>query len=107
MQCRVLPRTDLFEACALLHGSRSKSVEAHAETLMRCLPEALGHRAKLYAPGVTEVSFDEFWLVQLAAASSREDALSLRFLLHSRVAKEHRRLVAYLIGHIAGHFALT
>ena len=101
-----MPRTQLFEACALLHASGSQTVEAHAEALMRCLNEALGKRAKLHAPGVSEISFDERWLIQLGTATARGDELSLRFLLRSRVAHEHRRLVTYLIRQVSGAFEL-
>lgn len=107
MRCRAMPRTDLFEACALLHVSRTDTQQAYAEALMRCLHEALGKRPQLFAPGVTEVSFDERWLLQLGLASAREDDLSLRFLLTSRVAQEHRRLMSYLVRNMAEGFSLA
>lgn len=106
MGCRAMPRTELFEACALLQVSRTDTQQAYAEALMRCLQEALGQRAQLFAPGVAEISFDERWLMQLGLASARGDDLSLRFLLNSRVAHEHRRLVSYLVHQIAECFSL-
>lgn len=106
MKCRSKRRTDLFEACALLHVSRTKTLEAHADALMRCLNEALAKQARLYAPGSTEVSFDEAWLVQLGSACARNDRLSCRFLLQSRVAPEHQRLVSFLMHRVAKYFAL-
>lgn len=104
MDCRVKPRTDLFEACALLKVSKAASRNAHAEALMRCLAEALGRPARLYAPGVQELTFDEQWLVQLGRACTSGDEDSLRFLLSSRVAFENRRLVRFLVGRIAECF---
>ena len=74
---------------------------------MRCINEALGKPARLLSPGVSELTFDERWLVQLARASAQGDEDSLRFLLSSRVAFENRRLVRFLIGRIAGDFALS
>ena len=66
MACRVKPKTDLFEACALLTVERSASREACADALMRCLGEAFGKPARLYAPGTAELTFDENWLICLA-----------------------------------------
>lgn len=101
LSCRAKPRTDLFHACALLHVSRSRSLEAHAEALMRCLNDAVGKNLRFHAPGTAEMSFDEAWLVQLSDALLRDDNASTSFLLRSRVMPEHRRLVGFLIGWIA------
>ena len=106
MSCRVKPRTDLFQACALLHVDRSASREAHAEALMRCLGEALGKQPRLHSPGTVEMSFDENWLVQLGEAIARDDDGSTAFLLKSRVLPEHRRLVRFLVGRISECFSL-
>ena len=107
MACRVKPRTDLFEACALLKVERSESRDAHAEALMRCLSEAFGKPARLFAPGTSEQTFDEQWLMRLGIACGRGDEDSARFLLNSRVAFENRRLVRFLIGRIAEYFFLN
>ncbi|MEL7107595.1 MAG: hypothetical protein AAGM21_16870 [Pseudomonadota bacterium] len=107
MECRVKPRTDLFEACALLKVERSASRDAHAEALMRCLSEAFGKPARLFAPGTTEQTFDEQWLMRLGMACGEGDEDSARFLLSSRVAFENRRLVRFLIGRIANCFSLN
>ncbi|WP_282127091.1 hypothetical protein [Roseobacter litoralis] len=105
MNCRAKPHTDLFEACALLHTEHDKTQQAHAEALMRCLNEALGKPARLYAPGVTEMTFDESWLLQLCLASARQDRASVYFLVQSRVAREHRRLITFLVHWITGRFS--
>ncbi|WP_299550631.1 hypothetical protein [uncultured Tateyamaria sp.] len=107
MSCRSKPRADLFEACALLHVTRTASQEAHAEALMRCLNQALGKPARVHAPGTLEMSFDETWLVQLAQEMSHQDEASIAFLLKSRVLPEHRRLVRFLVGRISEYFSLT
>ncbi|MEM6408010.1 MAG: hypothetical protein AAF700_06280 [Pseudomonadota bacterium] len=107
MSCRVKPRTDLFEACALLKVDTAASRDAHAEALMRCLSEALGKPARLYSPGVQEFTFDEQWLMQLGRACARGDEDSLRFLLSSRVAFENRRFMRFLVGRIADCFYLN
>lgn len=102
--CRIKPRTDLFHACALLQVTRSQSLEAHAEALMRCLPEALGKTPQLFAPKVVEMSFDERWLDQLGQAAGRNDHASIAFLIRSRVLPEHRRLVTFLVLRISEFF---
>lgn len=106
LACRVKPRTDLFEACALLHVNRCAAQEAHAEALMRCLNQALGKTARLHAPGTEELSFDEAWLIALARACARRDDNSTAFLLKSQVCLEHRRLVRFLMGRISDCFPL-
>ena len=105
LDCRAKPRTDLFEACALLHATKDRTQQAHAEALMRCIGQALGKPARLYAPGVTEVTFDENWLTQLGLASARQDTASVRFLIQSRVSQENQRLVGYLVHQVAKHNA--
>ncbi|WP_415400598.1 hypothetical protein [Tateyamaria sp. SN3-11] len=107
MDGRAKPRTDLFQACALLQVTRTASREAHAEALMRCLDEALGKRARLHAPGTAEMTFDETWLVELGQAAARNDSASQSFLLGSRVLPQHRRLVRFLVGRISECFSLT
>ena len=105
MRCRAKRRTGLFEACALLHVTRSASLEAHAEALVRCLSEVLGTTPRLHAPGISETSFDEAWLVQLGQAIDRQDKNSVAFLMRSRIAPEHRRLVLYLMQRITEYFS--
>lgn len=104
LRCRVKPRADLFRACAMLKADPQASRDAHAEALIRCLDQALGARAKLLAPGAKERSFDERWLLQLGLATLQRDSDSQRFLLASRVARENRRLVGFLIGRVAADF---
>ena len=104
--CRAKRKTDLFHACALLHGNFEATKEAYAEALMRCLNEVVGKRSRLHAPGTAELSFDEQWLVQLGLAAARNDDVSMTFLLRSRVAEEHRRLVRFLMTKISEYFSL-
>ena len=107
MNCRSKPRADLFEACALLQVSRNASRQAYAEALMRCLPEALGKPAKLFAPGVNETTFDEAWQVQMTQAVTARDEASFVFLLRSRVAHPHCRLIGFLVRQISDGFAIV
>ena len=107
MNCRVKPRTDLFEACALLKVERSDSRDAHADALMRCLKEAFGKPARLYAPGTQDLTFDEQWLMRLGLSYAANDRDSQSFLLGSRVSAENRRLVGFLVSRIAEHFSLN
>ena len=106
MSCRSKRRADLFEACALLHVTRSASQEAHAEALMRCLAQALGKQPRLHAPGTAEMTFDETWLLRLGQAITVQDEGSVSFLLKSRVLPEHRRLIRFLVGRISEYFSL-
>lgn len=104
--CRAKAKTDLFEACALLSVNRTQSFKAHAEALMLCLNETLGKRAVWYRPGTAQRSFDEAWLLQLAAALAGGDEGSATFLLHSRIDRQHHRHIRFLLGRISEQFAL-
>lgn len=106
MACRSKPRTELFEACALLQVTREASQDAFAEALMRCLGQALGRPARLHAPGTAELTFDEHWLLALGQAAGRGDESSLTFLMGRRLAREDRRLVRFLVTRISEFFAL-
>ncbi|MFQ6551702.1 hypothetical protein AAD018_005065 [Aestuariibius insulae] len=105
--CRAKARTDLFEACALLSLDRHSSFRAHAEALILCLSDALGQRAILFRPGTREHSFDEAWLLRLAAALAQSDEDSAAFLLRSRLPREHHRHIRFLVTRISLPFALT
>ncbi len=106
LECRAKPKSDLFEACALLHGDRTASCAAHAEALMRCLNDTLGTRARLFSPGTTELSFDERWLISLGRAINNNENASVDFLLKSRVKPDDRRLICFLIGRVSNYFPL-
>ncbi|MFK7764557.1 MAG: hypothetical protein AB8B62_14955 [Roseobacter sp.] len=106
MGCRSKPKADLFEACALLHGDRKASREAHADALMRCLNDTLGKRARLFAPGTTEMTFDEQWLTALGCAIAKQDGDSTEFLLKSRIRRNDQRLIQFLVTRISECFSL-
>jgi hypothetical protein len=104
--CRAKARQDLFQACAVLSCDRTVAHTAYAETLMRCLSQALGKQPILYLPGEAEVSFDEAWLLQLASAIAAEDTHSTEFLLRSRVHPHARRHCGFLMKSIVEQFSL-
>lgn len=104
LSCRVKPKVDLFRACALLQNSRSKSLAAHADALIRSLPEALGKTPRFFRPGTPDLSFDEAWVLQLQEAQSRNDQDSLDFLLRSRVLPQYRRQIGFLAARTSAIF---
>lgn len=99
--CRAAARADLFEACALLSADRGVAQRAHADALMKCLPQALGRRPKMLRPGVAEVSFDEAWIVRMATSAAQGDGDSFAFLLRSRVPPWARRNIAFLVASLS------
>ena len=103
LACRTAARTDLFKACALLTTDTQEAQTAYAETLMRCLPQAIGKRPVVYTPGTQDLSFDEAWLLRLIEAAGREDEPSFTFLLQSRVAPHARRSITFLARFVACH----
>lgn len=104
LACRVKPRTDLFEACALLQTTRDLTVQSYAEALTRCLHQAIGQPPRFHAPGTPEMTWDEAWLVSLTHALAIGDEHSTAFLIRSRVARDHQRLIRFLVSQIARHF---
>ena len=107
LRCRAKPRASLFETCALLRADRFASLDAHAEALMRSLSEALGKPARLHKPGTAEMTFDEGWLLQLGRACGCGDDASCQFLLSSRIARENRRLIRFLMERITAHHSFN
>lgn len=105
-QCRSKARADLFEACAVLSCDPTTAATAYADTLMRCLSQALGTLPILHRPGEAEVSFDEAWLLQLGAAIARDDTSSIDFLLRSRVHPHARRHCGFLMKSLVDKFGI-
>lgn len=101
LACRTDARSELFQACALLQLERTRQAAAFAAALVRGLPEALGQRPVFLAPGETEMSFDEAWLLRAIEAHWSGDRASFDFLIRSRVSPIARRHVGFLIAGLA------
>jgi hypothetical protein len=104
LQCRSAAHTDLFKACALLSNKEDTAKDAHARALLKCLRQAVSIQPVFYRPGVTELSFDEAWLMRAIMAIGGGDQDSFSFLIRSRVPKLHQRHVAFLIKGISEQF---
>jgi len=101
-RCRVMARSDLFRACAMLSEDKSRAAEAVATALIRGLTGAGGlPHLRLYQPGAGEISFDEHWLLSALAAATREDTDSLTFLLASRLPTVSQRQFGFLVTALA------
>ncbi|QBY01751.1 hypothetical protein E2K80_14305 [Rhodophyticola sp. CCM32] len=95
-RCRVMRRSDLFQACAVLSLSGEQAALAYAQALFRALPDLLPRGLTLYAPGDSQISFDEAWLLQLLTRARAGDHDSLTFLIGRRIPRYARRQVAFL-----------
>ena len=104
LDCRSAARADLYHACAVLAHDKTVAQRAYAETLVKCLSQALGKKPVFYAPGVRTVSFDEAWLMRLVQSSAGADFDSFAFLIRSRVPHVARRNLAFLIHSISDSF---
>ena len=107
LECRSAARADLFQACAVLTQDKNVAHRAYAETLVKCLSQALGTKPVFYAPGVSEISFDEAWLVRLIQSSASGDLDSFVFLIRSRVPHIAQRNLAFLVHSISDPFNQT
>lgn len=107
LRCRAAARTDLFEACALLSLDGENAKQSFADTLMRCLGATLNRPTTWFRPGVSELSFDEAWLMRCFEKAATGDTANLQFLLRSRVAPHNQRYIGFLIAGISDRFALN
>ncbi|MFT6091670.1 hypothetical protein [Sulfitobacter sp.] len=105
MGCRVAARTDLFEACALLTLDGEDAKRTFVETFIKCLPGATQKQITWFAPGATELSFDESWVMRCLFCIWDGNASNLSFLLKSRIADADRRYIGYLLGRISEQFS--
>lgn len=101
LQCRSAARSDLFEACAVLSGSKNLPADTVAMALVRGLPTALGKRPAFYGPGSVDMSFDEAWIMRALQSIDAGDLDSLTFLISARIVPEHRRHIAFLLRRLA------
>jgi len=100
LACRSARKAPPIEACTLIDAGVTENAQANRvamEMLMRSLPQAIGRMPVFHAPGASELSFDEAWLLQLVQALRAEDAASCGFLLRSRVPVYARRGLIFLI----------
>ena len=104
LACRSAAWTDLLQACAVLSQNNTVAQSTYAETLVKCLSQALGTKPVFFAPGVQEISFDEAWLIRLIQSSHRKDYHSFRFLIRSRVPHIAQRNLAFLIHSMSDSF---
>ena len=104
LDCRSAARTDFYQACAVLAQDKTAARRAYAETLVKCLPQALGARPVFYAPGEGEYSFDEAWLMRLIQSATGQDLDSFAFLIKSRVPPVAQRNLAFLVHAMADSF---
>ena len=100
-RCRVMRRSDLFEACAVLSMAREQAALAYVQALFRALPTLLPNGFRLYRPGDDQVSFDEAWLLQLLDRARAGDTDSLTFLIKRRIPRHAERQVAFLVHSLA------
>ncbi|MEM6637110.1 MAG: hypothetical protein AAF667_14610 [Pseudomonadota bacterium] len=97
LNCRSAARADLFRACAMLETDTGVAKSAHAELLMRCLPQVIGKMPKILRPGEQEISFDEAWLLRLFEACRNDDGASFAFLIRTRVVRHAQRKIGFLM----------
>lgn len=98
---RSAARLDLFKACAVLSMREHPSAHDFADAVARTLEQALGHTPEWRAPGETDLSFDERWLLRLVDRSLACDTGSVAFLISSRVQRGKRASLAYLVNGLA------
>ena len=99
--CRAKSKIDLIPACEMLKAREEAALSAYVETLVRGLPSLLGRVARFHQPGSEELSFDEAWLIRIIHSYVAQDNTSVAFLLNSRVKREARPQLTYLLEKIS------
>jgi len=97
ISCRIESRISLDEACKLIQVDKKKSARFFAYGILRTLDETLGKPPVFRLPGSNNLSFDEEWLCQLITSFSKNDQISIKFLLSSRVENINKRSYMYFL----------
>ena len=97
ISCRMESRISLGEACKLIQVDKKKSAHFFAHCILRTLDEALGKPPVFRLPGDTSLSFDEEWLFKIITSFRKNDQISIKFLLGSRVENLNKRSYMYFL----------
>ena len=97
ISCRIESRISLDEACKLIQIDKKKSARFFAYGILRTLSEALGKPPVFRLPGDNNLSFDEKWLSKLITSFRKNDNISIKFLLSSRVENLNKRSYMYFL----------
>ena len=97
ISCRIESRISLDEACKLIQVDKEKSARFFAYGILRTLNEAIGKPPVFRLPGEPNLSFDEEWLSRLITSFSKNDHISIKFLLSSRVENINKRSYMYFL----------
>lgn len=90
---RTRPYRSLVETC-LTERERTDPFES----LVECLPEAVGRPLVVYRSGEGSLSFDEAWVLTMLDRIDSTDWDSLHFLIARRVSRPARVAVRVLLG---------
>ena len=97
ISCRIESRISLDEACKMIQVDKKKSALFFAYGILRTLDETLGKPSVFRLPGETNLSFDEEWLSKLITSFGKNDQISIKFLLSSRVENINKRSYMYFL----------
>ena len=96
--CRKDSRLSIDEACKLIQIDKKKSASYFAYNILRTLEEVIGKQPIFKNPGEKKLSFDEKWIASLITSYKKNDQVSIKFLIKSRVENLSKRsYISFLV----------
>ncbi|WP_182085180.1 hypothetical protein [Aureimonas sp. ME7] len=96
LRSQLAPRSDLEQACYILAGQPTASLDRLATVFFRGLRERASSEMVIYRPGAAAVSDDECWLLRLLAAWRSGQDTAAGALVSWRVEPSARRWMRFL-----------
>ena len=100
IRSRLTPKAIVDEACFLLSNGIPCEASAYGTAFFRLLDLHASRDLKVFAIGVTPITDDERWLLQLLKAAMDEDDETVGILIGWRVAAKARRRAVFLISQL-------
>ena len=89
--CRKDARISIDKACKLIQVDKKTSARYFAYNILRTLEEVIGKKPVFRNPGEKKLSFDEKWIASLITSYKKNDQVSIKFLIKSRVENLSKR----------------
>ena len=91
IECRKDARISIDKACKLIQVDKKTSARYFAYNILRTLEEVIGKKPVFRNPGEKKLSFDEKWIASLITSYKKNDQVSIKFLIKSRVENLSKR----------------
>lgn len=100
IRSRLTPRAVVDEACFLLGHGLPCEVSAYGTAFFRVLDLHASRDLKVFSSGVTPITDDERWLLQLLKAAREDDDETISILIGWRVTPKAQRRAIFLVSQL-------